>query len=70
MTAHWGVEDPAAHEGPGQGEAFVRALHYLRNRIAMFTSLPLASIDEMALQSELHEIGRSEGATSTPAISA
>ena len=67
MTAHWGIEDPAAHEGDGQGEAFVRALHYLRNRIAMFTSLPLASIDEMALQAKLREIGQSEGATSTRA---
>lgn len=63
MTAHWGIEDPAAQEGDGQSEAFVRAMHYLRNRIAMFTSLPLASIDEMALAAKLREIGRSEGTT-------
>ena len=64
MTAHWGVEDPAGIEGKGQGEAFVRALHYLRNRIAMFISLPLVDIDEMALATTLREIGRSDGATS------
>lgn len=63
MTAHWGIEDPAAHEGAGQGEAFIRAMHYLRNRIAMFTALPLSSIDEMSLRSKLQEIGQSEGAT-------
>lgn len=64
MTAHWGIEDPAAHEGPGQGEAFVRAMHYLRNRITMFTALPLDAIDEMALRSKLREIGQTDGATS------
>lgn len=64
MTAHWGIEDPAAHAGEGQREAFVRALHYLRNRIAMFTALPLSSIDEMALESKLRQIGQIEGSTS------
>lgn len=64
MTAHWGIEDPAALESEGQREAFVRALHYLRNRIAMFTALPLSSIDEMALESRLRQIGQIEGSTS------
>ena len=63
MTAHWGIEDPAAVEGPGQRDAFVKALHYLRNRISLFLALPLDSIDRMVLNAKLREIGRSEGAT-------
>ena len=63
MTAHWGIEDPAAVEGDRQSEAFVRAMHYLRNRIAMFTALPLDTIDKMALERKLREIGQTEGST-------
>lgn len=68
MTAHWGIEDPAAVEGDGQREAFVRAMHYLRNRIAMFTALPLDAIDEMALKGKLREIGESQGSTVPAAL--
>ncbi len=66
MTAHWGIEDPAAVEGtPIQKEAaFVTAFRYLRNRITVFTALPLRSISEMALSAKLHQIGQMEGATS------
>jgi len=63
MTAHWGIEDPAAVEGEGQRDAFMRALRYLTNRISLFLTLPLASIDEMAMKQKLKEIGRSEGAS-------
>ena len=63
MTAHWGVEDPAAVEGPGQRDAFKRAMFFLTNRINLFLALPLESIDKMALERRLREIGRSEGAT-------
>ena len=44
--------------------AFVEAFRYLKNRIAGFTSLPLASIDRLSLGTRLRDIGRSEGATS------
>jgi arsenate reductase len=44
--------------------AFVTAFRLLRNRIAVFTSLPLASIDRLSLGARLREIGRSEGDTS------
>ncbi len=66
MTAHWGIEDPAAVEGtPMQKEAaFVTAFKYLRNRITVFTALPMRSISSMALQTKLREIGRMEGASS------
>ena len=40
MTAHWGIEDPAAVEGSDleKERAFVLALRYLRNRISVFAS--------------------------------
>jgi arsenate reductase (thioredoxin) len=65
-TAHWGVEDPAAVEGtPIQKEAaFVTAFKYLRNRIVIFTALPLRSITALALSAKLREIGQMEGASS------
>lgn len=63
MTAHWGIEDPAAVEGEGQRDAFMQALRYLTNRISLFLTLPLATIDEMAMKQKLKEIGRSEGAS-------
>jgi arsenate reductase len=66
MTAHWGIEDPAAVDGaPIQKEAaFVTAFRYLRNRITVFTALPLGSISKMTLSAKLHQIGQMEGATS------
>lgn len=63
MTAHWGIEDPAAVEGEGQREAFLTALRYLRNRIALFLALPMDGIDEMALKTRLKQIGAEEGST-------
>lgn len=63
MSAHWGIEDPAAVEGPGQREAFERALHFLSNRISLFLALPHDSIDEMVMERKLKEIGRTEGST-------
>lgn len=67
MTAHWGIEDPAAVTGPDfqQEAAFEDALKYLRNRIAAFMSLPLASIDRMSLTSKLQGIGAMDGTTGT-----
>ncbi len=63
LTAHWGVEDPAAVEGDGQRQAFVDALSYLKRRIELFLMLPLQSIDEMSVRSKLAAIGREEGAS-------
>lgn len=63
ITAHWGVQDPAAVEGEGQRAAFVDALRYLRRRIELFLMLPHATIDEMAMRGKLAEIGREEGAS-------
>ena len=63
MTAHWGIEDPAAIEGEGQREAFMQALRYLTNRISLFLTLPIGSIDTMSMKQKLTEIGKSEGAS-------
>ena len=67
MTAHWGIEDPAAVVGTdfAREAAFVAAFRYLRNRIAAFTSLPLGSIDQLSLGTKLRDIGRSAGATNS-----
>jgi arsenate reductase (thioredoxin) len=61
MTAHWGVEDPAAVEGSDTGKwlAFRLAFRELENRIKVFTSLPLRSLDRAKLQQRLEEIGQS-----------
>jgi len=66
MTAHWGIEDPAAIEGSDiqRETAFVSAFRFMKNRIAAFTALPLGSIDAMALGTKLRDIGNSEGSTS------
>ena len=60
MTAHWGVPDPAAVEGtPDQVErAFREAFMILERRISLFLSLPLASLDSMAIKREIDGIGR------------
>jgi len=65
MTAHWGVEDPAAVEGSGieKERAFSEAARFMRNRISAFLNLPMASIDKLALQNELKKIGGLAGAT-------
>jgi arsenate reductase (thioredoxin) len=60
MTAHWGIADPAAVEGPPdvQRRAFDRAYQELARRIDLFLALPLASIDRMSLRHRLDEIGK------------
>jgi arsenate reductase len=67
MTAHWGIEDPAAIEGPDiqKEAAFITAFRYLKTRVGVFTALPLKSLDKIALGTKLREIGQSEGSTSS-----
>ncbi|NPV23054.1 arsenate reductase ArsC [Bradyrhizobium aeschynomenes] len=66
MTAHWGIEDPAAAEGTELQKlaAFTTAFRYLKNRIDAFINLPLDRIDALSLGTRLREIGAGEGATS------
>ncbi len=67
MTAHWGIEDPSNVAGPEieKERAFVQAFKYLKNRIDLFLSLPLASIDKLTLKTRLREIGATAGATAS-----
>jgi arsenate reductase len=60
MTAHWGVPDPAAVVGsPEEIErAFHDAFALLDRRISLFLSLPLATLENLAIQRELDSIGR------------
>jgi protein-tyrosine-phosphatase len=59
MTAHWGLPDPAAAEGTESERrlAFADTLRMLTNRIGVFTSLPIKSLDRLSLQKRLEEIG-------------
>lgn len=65
MTAHWGVPDPAAATGSAAevALAFKDAYRMLHQRIAVFTALPIRSLDQLSLQQRLKEIGRLDGAT-------
>jgi arsenate reductase (thioredoxin) len=60
MTAHWGVPDPAAVEETPQeiARAFRDAFVLLDRRIGLFVSLPLASLQQMAIQTEIEKIGK------------
>jgi arsenate reductase (thioredoxin) len=65
MTAHWGVPDPAAITGTAAEIAFAfkDAYRMLHQRIAIFASLPIRSLDRLGLQAKLKDIGRVEGST-------
>jgi arsenate reductase len=72
MTAHWGVEDPAAVEGSEAQRmlAFRDAFRALEHRIRIFMDLPLASLERMRLQRKLDEIGGHQVARDDAASSA
>jgi len=65
VTAHWGIEDPAAVEGTDfeKEAAFVNAFKFMRNRISAFTALPVSMLDKSSLTAKVREIGFSEGAS-------
>ena len=72
MTAHWGVPDPAEATGK-EAEvrfAFADTLRMLTNRISIFVSLPLKSLDQLTLQKRLDAIGQAKDATEKPASAA
>jgi len=60
MTAHWGIPDPAAVHGTAEQteRAFRDAYFTLDRRISLFLSLPLASLDRLALKREIDKIGQ------------
>jgi arsenate reductase len=59
MTAHWGIPDPAAVQGSGEeiAKAFRDAFFMLDRRIGLFLSLPLSTLDHLALKKEIDKIG-------------
>ncbi len=59
MTAHWGIEDPAAVEGGDEEKrrAFSKAFAEMNRRISLFTNLPLAKLDALAIKREIDQIG-------------
>ena len=60
MTAHWGIEDPAALSGSDEEKrrAFNRAFRELDARIKIFTSLRIEALDQLSLQRQLDAIGK------------
>jgi arsenate reductase len=61
VTAHWGLDDPAAVAGSDAAKwlAFRKTFHELENRIKIFTSLPIYSLETPKLQERLREMGKS-----------
>ena len=67
MTAHWGLEDPAAFEGSDEGKAraFQQTFRELDARIKIFTALRIESLDELSLRKQLDAIGQREPTAGT-----
>ena len=60
VTAHWGVEDPAAVQGSDEAKrkAFLKAFTQLATRVNLLLNLPIERLDRMALRARLQEIGK------------
>jgi arsenate reductase len=61
MTAHWGIPDPGAVKGTTDeiARAFREAFTVLDRRIGLLLALPLATLEQLAIKSEIDKIGRS-----------
>ena len=59
MTAHWGLPDPAAVDGDEttRERAFLDTFVTMKRRIELMLSLPLASLDRLAIHNEVKDIG-------------
>ena len=60
VSAHWGMPDPVKTEGTDAEKAlaFQQAYGVLKNRIAAFAALPIATLDRISLQQAVDEIGQ------------
>jgi hypothetical protein len=60
MTAHWGIEDPAAVKGDPEvvRKAFFKCYNQLHHRLSIFINLPMDKLDRLTLQKRLDEIGK------------
>lgn len=65
MTAHWGFSDPAAFKGSDAERAavFADVFRQISNRLSIFVNLPIASLDRLALQKRLDDLGRAPAET-------
>ena len=65
VTAHWGFPDPAAVVGTDEEKraAFAQTLHQMRNRVQLFLSLPLETLDRMAIENKMRAIGKATAIT-------
>ena len=59
ITAHWGFPDPAAVEGTDDEKcaAFAQTLRQMRTRVQLFLSLPLETLDNLAIENKMRSIG-------------
>jgi arsenate reductase len=60
VTAHWGFPDPAAVRGTDEEKraAFAQTLRQIRNRVQLFLSLPLETLDRMAIENRMRDLGK------------
>ena len=60
VTAHWGVEDPAQFHGSEEEkrQRFRQVAGILKRRIELFVSLPLATLERLALEKKVRDIGQ------------
>lgn len=60
MTAHWGVDDPAAVEGDDdmRRHAYLKAFAALRRRVELLVALPVEKLDRLTLEQKVRDIGR------------
>jgi len=60
VTAHWGFPDPVAVEGTDEQKraAFAQTLRQMRHRVQLFLSLPLETLDRMAIENKMRAIGK------------
>jgi len=60
VTAHWGVEDPAQFPGSEEDkrQRFRQVAAILKRRIELLVSLPLATLERLALEKKVRDIGR------------
>ena len=60
ISAHWGLPDPAAFEGPDERKAkvFMDTALALRKRIELMLALPMHRLDRVAIQREVREVGK------------
>jgi arsenate reductase len=60
ITAHWGFPDPAAVKGTDDERraAFAQTLRQMRNRVQLFISLPLETLDSMAIEKKMRDLGK------------